>query len=366
MFVPNSLLKKQLWIVLPCLCGGVMVAFILVASATSAWANALFLLLPMSLLFGFVAPSAYYVCRSLPFARRRFFSVAMLYATTTLLSGLFWTGLCWLWNMFSLWLEQPWAGIQFHQNIALILLAAGCGFYLISLLIADIFFAFDQMNDAERRQSDLQILARDAELQMLRTQINPHFLFNSLNSISALTAIDAAGARAMTIELAQFFRQTLALSERTLITLEEEMQLCQHFLRIEKIRFGKKLQTEIEIPANVKNALIPPMSLQPLIENAIKHGIHHLSEGGTLQMSASRNGDWLHLQISNPVPAPHETQLTTQSTQPQRGNGTGLKNLRARFHALYQDQSRIEWQHTSNRFVVQLALPYRTREAAHE
>ncbi|MBX9869441.1 MAG: histidine kinase [Burkholderiaceae bacterium] len=355
---------------LPCLCGGVMIAFILVASAMSAWANALFLLLPMSLILSFIAPSAYYVCRSLPFARRRFFSVAILYASTTLLSGLFWAGLCWLWNMFSLWLEQPWAGIQFHQNIALILLAAGCGFYLISLLIADIFFAFTQMSDAERRQSDLQILARDAELQMLRTQINPHFLFNSLNSISALTTIDAAGARNMTIELAQFFRQTLALSERRLITLEEEVQLCQHFLSIEKIRFGKKLQTEIEIPVTVKNALIPPMSLQPLIENAIKHGIHHLSEGGTIQVAASRNGDWLHLQISNPVQAASEVLQAlpyyVQETEQRRGNGTGLKNLRARFHALYQDQSRIEWQHTSDRFIVQLALPYRTEEASHE
>ena len=78
---------------------------------------------------------------------------------------------------------------------------------------------------------------------MLRTQINPHFLFNSLNSISALTAIDAAAARQMTIELAQFFRQTLALADQQKIRLEQEINLCQHFLAVEKIRFGKKLQT---------------------------------------------------------------------------------------------------------------------------
>jgi hypothetical protein len=89
MLVPNSLLKKQLGIMLPCLCGGALIAFILVATAISAWVNALFLLLPMSLIFSFVAPSAYYVCRSLPFARCRFFSVTILYASTTLLSGMY-------------------------------------------------------------------------------------------------------------------------------------------------------------------------------------------------------------------------------------------------------------------------------------
>lgn len=352
MLVQNRLLKKQLWILLPCLCGGVALAFLLAQGALAAWSNALFLLLPMSLLLSFIAPSAYYVCRSIPFARRRMLSVTVLYAGTTLLSGLLWLGLCWLWNMFSLWLELGWAGVNFQQNLALLLLAAGCGSYLLALMIADLFFAFAQMNEAERRQSDLQILARDAELQMLRMQINPHFLFNSLNSISALTTIDPAGARTMAIELAQFFRHTLALSERTLITLEEEIQLCQHFLAIEKIRFGEKLQTSFTVPDAALPALIPPMMLQPLLENAIKHGIHDLTDSGTIMLDVNLHQGWLHLCLRNPID-PASSDATRQA-----GNGTGLKNLQARFLALFGEQCRITWQRTSEQFTVTLALPY--------
>jgi LytS/YehU family sensor histidine kinase len=182
----------------------------------------------------------------------------------------------------------------------------------------------------------------------LRTQINPHFLFNSLNSISALTAIDAAGARDMTIELAQFFRQTLALSEKQKIPLSDEIALCNHFLAIEKIRFGKKLQVQMRIDPDSENCLLPPMLLQPLLENAIKHGIRDLVDGGTIELSSKVRAPWLFVAIDNPV------DIHPSSTQ---GTGTGLKNLQARLRSLYSDKSRVEWQLTQQVFRIEIALP---------
>ena len=231
-------------------------AKLLFVSDMAAWPNALFFAIPVSLVYGFVVSSAYYVCRSLPFKRRHFFMVCTVFGATAIISGSLWLGVCQLWNYLGISLGEPWAGIALTQRLSMLILGVGSFLYLLSILAHDVLIAFENVRAADRREAASQVLARDAELQVLRTQINPHFLFNSLNSISALTTIDPAGARSMTIELANFFRQTLALSEKNRITLSEEIALCNNFLAIEKIRFGKKLQVTMEIdPAYVSATL---------------------------------------------------------------------------------------------------------------
>lgn len=367
MVLQHRPLTRQLWIALPCLSSGILLSAIWVFNDRVSWANALLLLLPMSVVLSFILPSAYYVSRSLPFTRRRSLNIVGLYAGTVLLSGLLWTGLCWLWNMLILSFELPWANLIFDRSMLLILLAVACTLYLLALLIFDLLFAFTQFNDAVRRQSELQVLARDAELQMLRMQINPHFLFNSLNSISALTSIDPAGARTMAIELAQFFRQTLTLSEQSMIPLRQEVQLCQHFLSIEKIRFGAKLQSTFELPDSILEALLPPMVLQPLLENAIKHGQLNAQADAIIRVTGQMQSGWLHLRVSNPIAVLHpdsadEHIRVTAATQAS-GSGTGLKNLRARFHALYGEQCRVDWRREADQFIVLLSLPFQTTQS---
>src|SRR5690606_35448398 len=132
---------------------------------------------------------------------------------------------------------------------------------------------FERARGLERRELELRLLAQDAELRMLRTQIDPHFLFNSLNSISALTAIDAGAARDMTLQLAGFFRQTLGLEAHRKVTLRAELELVERFLAIERVRFGPRLAVERQVSTDAEACLLPPMILQPLVENAVKHGI---------------------------------------------------------------------------------------------
>jgi LytS/YehU family sensor histidine kinase len=201
---------------------------------------------------------------------------------------------------------------------------------------------------AARREAESRVLARDAELQMLRTQINPHFLFNSLNSISALTGFDPAAAREMTVDLAQFFRRTLALAERERITLGEEVVLCEHFLAIEKRRFGAKLGVEMRIGAEAADCLLPPMTLQPLLENAIKHGIRQVDGGGTIAVDAVVRDGWLHVAVVNPV---------ADEVVPASGHGVGLKNIRERLAVLYGTRARISWQRSEDRFSIEITLP---------
>ena len=343
-----STLRTLLWYMLAWLLMGFAIATFLVKIDAVHWSNALFFAIPVSLLYGFVASSAYYVCRSLPLMQRRFLLVCAVFSGTSLISGFLWLAICQLWNFLCMSLVQAWAGIDLSPYLSIAFFAAGSVFYLLSILSHDVLIAFDNIRAAERREAASQVQARDAQLQVLRTQINPHFLFNSLNSISALTTIDAAGARSMTIELANFYRQTLALSEMSRITLKEEISLCNNFLAIEKIRFGKKLQVTMDIDKNTLLCLIPPMILQPMMENAIKHGIRDLVDGGVIEIKSLVHDNWLYISIRNPI----DTHPSSTS-----GNGSGIKNLQARFSTIYAGQARLSYVKTLVDFVVEMAIP---------
>jgi LytS/YehU family sensor histidine kinase len=291
------------------------------------------------------------VCRSLPVAQRRWTHVLALFGGASLVSALAWLGVGEAWDALGRFvLGSPL--VRMPPAGWILFFVAGFVLYLVALLAHDVLIAFESAQAAARREAESRVLAREAELQMLRTQINPHFLFNSLNSISALTAIDPAAAREMTVDLAQFFRRTLALADRQRIALGEEVELCRHFLAIEQRRFGRKLRAELRIEPEAAACLLPPMTLQPLLENAIKHGIRDLDDGGTIEVDATVRDGRLHLAVANPTP---------DAMPPARGrereHGVGLTNLRERLAALYGPQGRVEWRRAPARFEIELALP---------
>jgi hypothetical protein len=344
------------------LAAGLMAAA-LVHFGQSSWWRALFFAVPVGLVYGFIAASAYYVCRSLPLHRRHALRTATVFGAASLLSGLLWTLLCLAWNhagesALVLAGLSPGADTQLvviSPELATVLVLLGSALYLISLLIHDVLMALDKLRFSQTREAESRVLARDAELQVLRTQIDPHFLFNSLNSISALTSVDAAAARTMTLELAEFFRKTLALSARERIPLAEEMALCGHFLAIEKVRFGARLSTDIQVSESAQVALIPPMLLQPCVENAVKHGVRHLADGGTICLRASTRERWLHVCIENPLDPDAAASL---------GTGTGLRNIERRLATLYGDQARVSWTRTAQKFSLDIVLPLQAQGLA--
>lgn len=348
-------LRKLLIYILSCLLLGVGSAGLLQFSDSADWPQALALTMPLCLLYGFVALSAYYVCRSLPYARRHFASASGLFGGATLVaagSGLL---LALAWNTTGQLFGLDSGFVAMNGNLQLLLFLSGAVLYLLSILAHDVLIAFENLRVVMAQEAESRLMARDAELRMLRSQINPHFLFNSLNSISALTSLDPAAARAMTIDLAQFFRRTLALSERDTVALSEEMALCEHYLAIEKRRFGDKLQVALHIEPEAQCCELPPLTLQPLLENALKHGIRELDAGGTITLEALVRGNWLHLAISNPV-AEHPAAASD--------SGMGLKNGRARLAVHYGDRARMAWLRTEQTFKIELAIPQTQENSA--
>ena len=156
-----------------------------------------------------------------------------------------------------------------------------------------------------------ELLAREAQFKALKAQVNPHFLFNSLNSISALTAIDAEGARAMCVRLAEFLRMSLRLGEHGTIPFREEMALTRMYLGVEQVRFGSKLRVREDLDPACDACRIPALLIQPLVENAVKHGIALLDEGGEITMRGKVEGERLRFTIGNPfdpdAPASHRS-----------------------------------------------------------
>jgi two-component system sensor histidine kinase AlgZ len=194
-----------------------------------------------------------------------------------------------------------------------------------------------------------RVLARESELRALKAQVNPHFLFNSLHSISALTSIDAARARQMCIQLADFLRATLGLGEKTSIPLSEELALVRLFLAVEKVRFGARLNFDEQVAPEVLDFHIPPLLLQPLVENAVAHGISNLTEGGWIRLTigSAPRGD-LAITLENNF---------DREMPSRRGTGMGLKNVRRRLDMRYGERANFDVSADGNRFRVTVQLP---------
>ncbi|MFN5169524.1 MAG: sensor histidine kinase [Cyclobacteriaceae bacterium] len=199
-----------------------------------------------------------------------------------------------------------------------------------------------------QQESDVKAFVREAELQKLQLQLQPHFLFNSLNSINALILFDTEKARDMIGQLSDFLRATLKRADEQWISLEEEFTYINLYLSIEKVRFGHRLQVEADLDEQLKLWLIPPLILQPLVENAIKFGLYGTTDQVKITMITSRVDDHLMIQISNPFDA---------DAQSASGTGFGLHGLKRRLYLLYARNDLVQTRTEGNQFIVQLILP---------
>jgi two-component system, LytTR family, sensor histidine kinase AlgZ len=322
--------------------------YLLAKPASLGWLYATLLIVPLCLIYGFVCLSAWYSCKAAPIQTtlpRRLF---VTHTVAAIIVSLLWVEVA---KLLAYLLSQIHAFHGLDQKFAPqspLLFAAG--FLLYSLAVASnyVILEIEESRAAQARVLETSILARDAELKALKAQINPHFLFNSLNSISALTSIDAARAREMCILLADFLRMTLGLGEKALVPLREELELLQRFLAIEKVRFGERLHVDAHIETQAQSCLLPPLLLQPLVENAIIHGIATLPAGGTVRLAAECSGGRLHLSVENSVdpdaPAP-------------RKSGRGLANVRLRLEARYGKDATLRATAEEELFRVTISLP---------
>lgn len=235
------------------------------------------------------------------------------------------------------------AGISFHPELAEgmqpssnanLLMYSLNTMVILALWVAS-YLSVDQFT--RRRQSELahwktQARLHEAELQFLRSQMNSHFIFNALNNLRALIRENPDLARERLTQLASLLRAILQADQRDKLTLEEELEIVRGYLALESLQFEDRLQCDWQISEESKNQMLPPLALQTLVENAIKHGIACRRYGGTITISAQRHAGALHISVSNPV---------AETSSSQESHGIGLKNVRARLLRVFGERASL-------------------------
>jgi two-component system, LytTR family, sensor histidine kinase AlgZ len=325
---------------------------ILVHSLTGAgglsWPEALGVTIPLCLIYAFICLAAWYPVRATPLEKSSFTRLVLTHLTAAVVVSAVWTALA---RALAITLTRHAGFVGLDQRLEKhfsVLWATGVLLWFLSVTFHYVLLAEQAAREAQERALEARILARDAELKALRAQVNPHFLFNCLHSISALTSADAGKAREMCILLADFLRTTLRLGSKETITLDEELALVRGYLAIEKVRFGARVHMEEEVDKGTTGLLLPPLLLQPLVENAIRHGIANLPEGGIIRLAAQRNDDGVSIVVENSFDPDTPSPLKT---------GLGLDNIRQRLNARYGTDASIAVRTDGNRFSVKLRLP---------
>ncbi len=208
-----------------------------------------------------------------------------------------------------------------------------------------------EIRKRELAASQLQTQLASSELQMLKHQLQPHFLFNALNSLYALIGQDSAGARRMTIAISEMLRTVIQRSTTDEVAFSEELRFVDRYLEIESMRLGERLRVHRAISPECMDLLVPQLILQPLVENAIRHGIERSVQGGDVFIAASAAHGHLVVKVANSRPA---------SGGDSAGTGVGLANLRARLQNMYGDDFAVRVQPTDTLFTVEAEIPART------
>jgi two-component system, LytTR family, sensor histidine kinase AlgZ len=340
----HPIMRNRVWfvayLVVCAVLGGVLAALFRISGGALKWTEAAGISEPLFFFFGFVCLTPWYVCRQLPLASINRIKIAAYHGGAAVLATALWIGLA----------RAIGYALNLGSRIDPIippLIAVGMLLYLLSVALHYVLLAVEASRRAE-------LEARDAELRALKAQINPHFLFNSLNSIVALTASDPGKAREMCLRLADFLRSTLGLGEREGVTWREELKLAQAYLDVEQIRFGLRLQVELNNDENCGDCLVPPLILQPLIENAVKHGIATLVEGGTIRVKSEVGGGQLRVTVENRF---------DPQTPPLRRRGLGLRNVRRRLETRFGSTASLLARAEDDRFLVEISMPCQFAES---
>lgn len=318
---------------------GLLAGFVLIAGAGLTWVGSACLTVPLVLMLAVVCLLPWYSCRSLPLQSTPQWKLLASHVLSAIIVSAIVPGVI---RLLAAELARfiPALGQRFQAALPVM---SGTVFllYLLSVALHYVLLALESSRQAE-------LLSREAELKAIKAQVNPHFLFNCLNSISALTATDPAKAREMCIRLSEFLRSSLRLGERVSIPFAEELTLTRTYLEVEQVRFGSRLRISQDLDAACASCEVPPLLVQPLVENAIKHGIATLVEGGEISIIGRRLPRFISVVVENPF---------DPDAPATRRNGFGLISVRNRLHARYGGAARMDIQVEDHRYRVALTLP---------
>lgn len=333
-------LYLTIWLVIMLVHGSVLY-FLYDFPATIAAADSLV----FNLLFGAIVPGFWFIVSFSGLNRDRISLVGTHLGAATA------TILLW-WSIASVLLRTLFSAeviyLDFLLSSQVWRVIIGILFYSISVLIFYLIKYYQDMQKRMNRELELQNLLKDSELRMLKSQINPHFIFNSLNSISALTSSMPENAREMVIKLSDFLRFSLGKDHTELNSLRKEIENASLYLEIEKIRFGDRLQFRFDVGKECNELEIPNLLLQPLFENAIKYGVYDSLEPVMIALNAQRSDELLVIEIMNGY---------DNEAVPSKGEGIGLENVKKRLKLVYGNNDLLEVHKSSEEFKVVLKIP---------
>jgi len=285
-----------------------------------------------SLVLGIIGLAARFPVRAMPLRRTALTRLLLTHAVSGAAAASVWT--------------LMWRGAAevITADIALVF-GVGAVIYAGAVMAHYLVMEVETAREAEAAALRYRVLAREAELKAFKAQVDPHFLFNSLNAVASLCGSRPADAREMAQRMADFFRLTLRIGARERIALSEEIDLVSRYLAIEQVRFGARLATRIEVDDAAAQSLVPPLLLQPLVENAVRHGIASMVDGGTIAITAAARDGALRIEIVNPA---------DPDRVHQRGEGIGSQNARGRLVAINGSLTAHE---DHGQYVVRIEVP---------
>lgn len=250
--------------------------------------------------------------------------------------------------------ENPSIWDSLSQNLPITAIYTLISFYIPTLLAAHAILYFRRYLSEQTQNLTLRSDLSDARLNALKMQLHPHFLFNSLHAISSLIAVDPQRANRMIALLGDFLRQTLDHSNDQLVPLQEELEFLRCYLAIEETRFADRLSVHFDLETQTLRDLVPHLILQPLVENAVKHGVAPFAAPGRIEIASRRTGEQLYLIVVNSIPDSdnHARQ------NPDEASGVGIKNVRSRLEYLYGESASLSLSEDSVKgFRVELIIP---------
>ena len=298
---------------------------------------------PPAIVLGFLGLAARYPCRALPLRRNSVWRIASTHAVSALAAAGFWIV---LWRSWLGTLERTMS-VTVAADFTL-LFGLAVLLYLMAVAMHYLLLEIDSAREAEEAALRYQVLAREAELKAFKAQVDPHFLFNSLNAVASLCGSRPQDAREMSQLLADFFRQTLRAGALHRITLAQEVELVSRYLAIEKIRFGERLSVRISVDPDAGEVVVPPLILQPLAENAVRHGIASMVNGGAVTVDASVENGAVRIVVENP--ADPDRPAST-------GEGIGVANVRGRLAAFFGRGADLRMSEIEGTYRVEIEVP---------
>ncbi|MCP5045673.1 MAG: hypothetical protein GY940_00770 [bacterium] len=325
-----------------------LVVFLLVGMTEVNWGDAVLWTVPPMMVEFFMGLSLWFLCRTTMRQQWRFIKTLWAHLIASILLNGFWLLLVLLYTQLLDVMFKTTVWSERYVEVLPVFLAVGVSLYFIAILIHYLVLVVEKNRRVEEEVLNQKVLAGESELRALKATVHPHFLFNSLNMLGPLMRSSITDAQTVVSQLSEFLLYSLRYVKQEQVTVRDEVEHVRNYLAIESVRLADRLKLEWDIDDSVLDAAMLPLTLLPLVENAIKHGIGQRLEGGTLSISITRKAGGICVRMTNPYDEP---------THRPRGEGMGIDTLKHRFNTCYGHDAQVITRKENNIFKVELQFP---------